>query len=311
VKMAGAVPEDGMPPTFTILGGRGGSGKSWFKNKVYDPDKAIVIDSDEIKKMLPEYKGWNAAQLHEEATGIFDKITDVAMSGGLNVVHDSTMKSTEKANALVSGFKSAGYSVESHYMFLPRQEAAKRAVHRFLGKTGRFVPPDVVLANTTNEASFDAVKGLCDKWSFRNNFVDHGKEPTLISEGVGSDATDTGKSGLRGLPSSQQGLNDRGASGHAQGGSGRDSGKTGFTKASGADAEEDDGAGRAGRLILFVKAIKVGASGDLITQPVDVQAHVRDGREVAAHTAHRLMVIEEAPNQPRPILILKPKEEAA
>lgn len=178
-----ATPEEGEAPTFKILGGRGGSGKSWFEGKVYDPDKAIVLDADDIKSRLPEYEGWNAAQVHEESGDLFDRITALAKDLGLNIVHDATMKSEEKAVALVKGFKNEGYRVEAHYMHLPRQEAAKRAVARFLGKTQRYVPVEVVLSNTGNEKAFDRVRQLADKWSFRDNNVGKGEEPILISEG--------------------------------------------------------------------------------------------------------------------------------
>lgn len=175
-------PGDGEKPTFTILGGRGGSGKSWFKGKVFDPSNVIYLDSDEIKEMLPEYKGWNAAQVYAEAGDIFDKITDIASEMGLNIVHDSTMRSTKTAVDLVKKFKSTGYSVDAHYMHLPRHEAAKRAVSRSMGNNGRFVPLQVILGSKTNEESFDAIKGECDKWSFRDNNVEMGDEPVLISE---------------------------------------------------------------------------------------------------------------------------------
>lgn len=183
-KIAAATPKEGGRPVFMILGGRGGSGKSWFKGKVYDPQTAIVLDADEIKGMLPEYAGWNAAQVHEESGDLFDRITMEAARLGLNIVHDATMKTAKKAVDLVKQFKDKGYSVEAHYMHLPRQEAAKRAVGRFLhgGVTGRYVPPAVVLGNTGNEASFDQVKPLCDAWSFRDNNVEKGQEPKLISE---------------------------------------------------------------------------------------------------------------------------------
>lgn len=46
------------------------------------------------------------------------------------------------------------------------------------------MPPEVVLSNTGNEASFDAVKGLVDAWSFRDNNVAKGQPPKLISEGA-------------------------------------------------------------------------------------------------------------------------------
>lgn len=68
-------------------------------------------------------------------------------------------------------------------MHLPRQEAAKRAVARFLGKTNRYVPVDVVLANKDNESVFDEVRKHVDAWSFRDNNVAEGQEPILISEG--------------------------------------------------------------------------------------------------------------------------------
>jgi predicted ABC-type ATPase len=181
-RITAATPSDGEQPTFTILGGRGGSGKSWFEGKVYDPEKAIVLDADHIKGMLPEYEGWNAEQVHEESSQVLESVMNAARQLGVNVVLDATMKTAKGAVQKVQDFKSAGFRVEAHYMHLPRQEAAKRAVARFLGKTQRYVPVSVVLSNTTNEASFDQVKKLADKWSFRDNNVPQGSEPILISE---------------------------------------------------------------------------------------------------------------------------------
>ena len=186
-KADAARPAEGEQPTFTMLGGRGGSGKSWFKGKVYDPGKCIVLDADEIKGMLPEYEGWNAAEVHEESSDILEKMLVKCREQGLNVVLDATMKTAKSAVAKAHVFKGAGYRFEAHYMHLPRQEAAKRAVSRFLGKTQRFVPPEVVLSNTTNEASFDQVKGLADAWSFRDNNVNEGDEPVLISQHGGDE----------------------------------------------------------------------------------------------------------------------------
>lgn len=190
-RIKAATPAEGDAPTFTILGGRGGSGKSWFEGNVYDPEKAIVLDADHIKSMLPEYEGWNAAQVHEESGDIFDEITSMAAHLGLNVVHDKTMKTAKTAINDINELKKKGYKVEAHYMHLPRQEAAKRAVARFLGKTQRYVPVEVVLSNTSNEATFDEIRKLADKWSFRDNNVELGKEPILISES--GDATQEGE----------------------------------------------------------------------------------------------------------------------
>jgi predicted kinase len=181
-KIRAAIPKKGEKPKLIMLGGRGGSGKSWFEGKVYDPKKAIVLDADKIKQELPEYEGWNAKQVHEESSDILEQMLTIAKERGLNVVLDATMKTAKSAIRKVDAFKGAGYEIEAHYMHLPRQEAAKRAVSRFMGKTKRYVPVNVVLENTTNEESFDIIKGMADRWSFRDNNVPQGNDPILISE---------------------------------------------------------------------------------------------------------------------------------
>jgi predicted ABC-type ATPase len=180
-KIAAAVPVDGAAPVLTVLGGRGGSGKGQLKGLAYDPDKAVVIDPDKIKKLLPEYEGWNAAQVHEEASDIMDEVMEVARAEKLNLVVDATMKTADTALERVKTFKAAGYKVDVPYMHLPRQEAAKRAVNRFLGKEQRYVPTHVILGNKTNEDSFEKVRKHADSWSFWDNNVPQGKKPLLIS----------------------------------------------------------------------------------------------------------------------------------
>lgn len=175
-------PANGEKPTLVVLGGRGGSGKSQLAGLVYDPNKALVLDADHIKEMLPEYEGWNAAQVHEESSDLMKKALARAQALGLNTVLDVTMQNEASTFKKIKPFKDAGYRVEAHYMHLPRQESAKRAVSRFLGKTKRLVPVDVILGNTTNEATFDAVKKIADAWSFRDNNVRMGEKPILISK---------------------------------------------------------------------------------------------------------------------------------
>jgi predicted ABC-type ATPase len=193
-----ATPAPGEKPIFTMLGGRGGSGKSWFKGNVYDPKKVILLDGDAIKAMLPEYAGWNAHQLHEEASSILEDMLTRARDMGLNVVLDATMKTGKSAMEKINGFKDHGYRTECHYMHLPRQEAAKRAVDRFVNggkpgkdgkeEEGRFVPVNAVLANTKNEENFDEARKHVDKWSFHDNNVPKGSPPKLISKSKSTDS---------------------------------------------------------------------------------------------------------------------------
>jgi predicted ABC-type ATPase len=181
-KIDAARPLKGEKAKFVMLGGRGGSGKSWFEGNVYDPQKFVVLDADVIKGMLPEYEGWNAAQVHEESSDILESIIKMARDRGLNVVLDATMKTAMSTIAKMRAFKDKGYAIEAHYMHLPRHEAAKRAVSRFMGKTKRYVPINVVLSNTSNEETFDLIKAEADNWSFRDNNVPMGNDPIVISE---------------------------------------------------------------------------------------------------------------------------------
>lgn len=194
-KIKAATPPAGQKPTFTILGGRGGSGKSKLEHRAFDPDKAIVIDPDVVKSKLPEYRGWNAHEVHEESSDIADAIINMARLQGLNVVLDGTLKTPAKALAKVEAFKAAGYQIEAHYMHLPRQMAAARAISRFMTKkndgSGRYVPVAKVLENTTNEDSFDQVRKHADAWSFYDNQVGKDDPPTLIAKG-GKKAADVG-----------------------------------------------------------------------------------------------------------------------
>lgn len=183
-RIKAATPEKGQAPTFIALGGRGGSGKSSLNGRVYEESRAIVLDADHIKGMLPEYEGWNAHQVHEESSYVLESVMAMAKILGVNVVLDATMKTGKSIIGKVDEFKSAGFRTEAHYMHLPRQEAAKRAVGRYLdgGEKGRFVPPEVVLGNDKNEANFDSIKGKVDAWSFHDNSGEKGSGPKLIAQ---------------------------------------------------------------------------------------------------------------------------------
>jgi predicted ABC-type ATPase len=191
-----ARPEPGQKPTLTLLGGRGGSGKSWFKGKLYDPDHALVLDADKIKHMLPEFTGDNAWEVHEESSHILDRTMKVAKRLGLNIVLDATMKTGPKLLAMAQGYKDAGYKVDGHFMHLPRLKAAQRAIDRRFSPgvkaakeggdpslRGRYVDPDVILQNVDNEKNFEALTKIADNWSAWDNDVGRGEQPKLIARG--------------------------------------------------------------------------------------------------------------------------------
>lgn len=183
-KIKAATPAPGEKPTFIALGGRGGSGKSSLNGRVYEESRAIVVDPDHIKGILPEYQGWNAHEVHEESSEVAERVIAMAKMLGLNIVLDATMKSGGTINRLVDDFNAHGYRTEAHYMHLPRQEATKRAIGRFLngGEKGRFVPPEIVMGNTENEKNFDSIKGKVHAWSFHDNQGGKDEGPKLIAK---------------------------------------------------------------------------------------------------------------------------------
>jgi predicted ABC-type ATPase len=185
--IAAATPAAGEQPTLVMFGGRGGSGKSWFTssknpNPVINKDRFLIVDADTVKA---ELTGWNpekAGLFHQESGDVLETIIAGAREKGLNIVIDATLKTTRGAVKYMDQFVASGYRAEGFYMYLPRQEAAVRAVRRALNPASRrYVPVDIVLSNTTNEASFDAIKGRMERWRFYDNQVPRGQDPTLIA----------------------------------------------------------------------------------------------------------------------------------
>lgn len=194
--IAKAKPKDGEMPTFQILGGRGGSGKSTFNKKksdagVYHSDNVIVVDPDALKEELANesgegWKGWKAKAYHEESSDLSKMLMKEALALGLNVVMDITMSNADKQIKELQLAKKLGYKTGAYYMHVPKQESLKRAIKRYIENpdngdedfTGRFVPPDVLLNMTGNESNFDKVKDYADDWSFYDNFIPFEKDPT-------------------------------------------------------------------------------------------------------------------------------------
>lgn len=195
-KLEAAMPKNGEAPTFQILGGRGGSGKSTFNKKkseagVYHEDNVIVVDPDALKQELANeskdgWEGWKAKAYHEESSDVSKMLMKEALAFGLNIVMDITMSNADTQIDELKLAKSLGYKTGAYYMHVPKQESFKRAMSRYVQSetekgvedfSGRLVPPDVLLGMTENEANFDKVKDFADDWSFYDNFIPFEKDP--------------------------------------------------------------------------------------------------------------------------------------
>jgi predicted ABC-type ATPase len=183
-----ATPKAGEKPVMTVLGGRGGSGKTWFTSSgLADRNKAIYVNSDDFKSALPEYAGWNAALVHEESTHILAIAEAYAREIGVNVIEDATLKNAGSTQQRVEEYKKSGYEIHGYYMYVSPQMSMERALGRFVHGTekakgdgmGRFVAPEYLAGALTNEMSFDNVKGEMSKWGIYDNM---GGKPKLYAE---------------------------------------------------------------------------------------------------------------------------------
>ena len=192
-KIDAARPKPGEKSTLYILGGRGGSGKGWYTDGERGgtlasmKGKAIYINNDDVKEMLPEYKGWNAGPLHEEASDIAEEVERFARENGLNVIVDATLKSEGSLEKRMKEYKAAGYKISGHYMYASPATAAQRALERFVGgndengEGGRFVPPEYTLVeSTTNENTFDNFRDQMDHWEIYDNMKDDWPKPPRL-----------------------------------------------------------------------------------------------------------------------------------
>jgi hypothetical protein len=180
---------EGETPSLVFLGGRGGSGKGNFDKAkgydsgVYDSGKHLVLDPDKVKEMMKGYDPQMAYLVHRESSDIFDKIIMRARAQRLNIVLDTTMRTS--VENVAKTFKKHGYEIDAHFMHLSPEAAAVRALQRWKGKDGkrgRLVPPDVVLGMVDNEKNFDKLQKYSKSWSVWANDRPIDVGPRLIAD---------------------------------------------------------------------------------------------------------------------------------
>ena len=155
----------GEKKTFTMFGGGSAAGKgglsdpkrckdfqiSFFTGGTPSKDTVATIDSDELKKDLPEYREMMdtdpdnaAAYAHEESSAIAKRGMQAAMDNGYNYTLDGTGDgSVEGVRKKIQQARERGYEVNACYVTCPTEMAVKRSIERG-ERTGRNVPLDAV-----------------------------------------------------------------------------------------------------------------------------------------------------------------------
>lgn len=166
-------------PTFTMMGGGGGSGKGHIQETPEvvaqagqlgvplpkeNSGQAVFIDADKIKAMLPDFdvfanngqKEAAAGWTHEESSRLAKDITSQAYKRHLDVFLDGTGNSdASKLNKKINEARLNGYKVNGLYVTASIDLAWKQNMGRAVNNPKRgLVPPDSFL---TNHKSISAI----------------------------------------------------------------------------------------------------------------------------------------------------------
>jgi predicted ABC-type ATPase len=134
------------PAVAILTGGAPASGKTTFIKKYVDldPEKVYHVDADEVRAMLPEYRGWNATQTHLETADIVNRlIDDIGVPCDHDLIYDGTMNKATKYEKIVEKLHKLGYKVFVVYISIPEQVSKERVIARYK-KAGRYVPMKVI-----------------------------------------------------------------------------------------------------------------------------------------------------------------------
>lgn len=142
-------------PLAIFLGGGSASGKTSISQMLTQSfadskEHVLLIDSDKIKTMLPEYEKLvrqdpenMATQLHDESSDIANRLYEAGLNSRVNIILDGTMKNAEKYERFIQAARASEYSVSAVIADVPLEEAYRRADIRFEIEQRR-VPREVI-----------------------------------------------------------------------------------------------------------------------------------------------------------------------
>lgn len=140
-------------PNSIFMAGGPGSGKSFTleslaKAGVISISNYVMVNSDDIKEMIPEYQAFKkidaekaANMVHRESSFLKDQVVKEATIRRVNFILDGTFSDPVKSAALLKTL--TGFQTKIIFVDAPTEVLLKRVQERGQ-KTGRFVPPDFV-----------------------------------------------------------------------------------------------------------------------------------------------------------------------
>jgi predicted ABC-type ATPase len=171
-------------PVAMVFGGGPASGKSTAFNPEEIAPGHVMVNPDEIRALLPEFRERAATDksaanfAHEEASDISKLLTTRALAGKYNVVLDGTGDSAiEKLGGKIAAMRAAGHTVVGAYVSIPTDIAIGRMNTRAesmkaRGEVPRYVPETYLRdVHTAVSVTFpEAIRqGLFDRFELYDN----------------------------------------------------------------------------------------------------------------------------------------------
>ena len=156
----------------TIVLGPPAAGKSTIANELAIANRSAILDSDEIKKTLPEYEGGvGASAVHEESSNLAKELQALMIERGTNIVLPKVGHSASSIRDVISLYKNKGYKVRLVNMDVTPENAFQRMIRRFVS-TGRIIPPEYLDKVGSNpSATYKTLKqeGVADGYAEIDN----------------------------------------------------------------------------------------------------------------------------------------------
>jgi len=158
----------------TFIIGLPASGKSFFAEQIARDTKSTIIDSDDAKKLMPEFRGGLGANATAPVSSKYATvITDQLSNMGVNIIIPS-VGGSKKFGSLekkIQMLKDKGYTVDAILVDTDFNHALVRMMNRFVS-TGRLIATDYFLdVENTPRDTYNRLKesGLIDNYAFLNN----------------------------------------------------------------------------------------------------------------------------------------------
>jgi predicted ABC-type ATPase len=150
---------------FYIVMGPSSAGKSTgLVDKLQKETGSFLADSDEIKKLIPEFNnGYNANGVHKESSDINSRILAMAMKAGDNVIYPTTGREAGKLKGIIDNAEKKGYKVYVDLVTADRSVLLLRNLARML-KTNRVVDGDKLLTEEVINGILETYKNLDEKY---------------------------------------------------------------------------------------------------------------------------------------------------